>query len=208
MDIIIHQSDLSEFSLDHRSLNFTISYSGYTSLSMFIFEFHQLITLIVDFYIITFIISGVLSTTLGSIVINGTTKIFRQAIRSKVWSSTSGRISDVEVIKKDMYKSSKKKMFETNVKYQYSVEGTIFTGNQQNIGNLNTSYRSKAKAEQLANKFTEGQEVIIYYNSSKPENSSLSVGVGRYHIRDFLFGFIFLILGIALIGLGIILLNH
>ncbi|MCE7733874.1 MAG: DUF3592 domain-containing protein [Candidatus Heimdallarchaeota archaeon] len=99
-------------------------------------------------------------------------------------------------------------MFDAQIKYKYSVDGMELKGSQLNIGNLGTYSRRKTKVESQIKKFTIGQKVLIYYNSLNPELSSLSVGVGRYHIKEFIFGFIFFILGVALFGLGIILRNH
>ena len=164
--------------------------------------------MIADFYIVAFVLTGILSTAMGSIVIIEATKIYQKARRSRNWSSTLGEIIERKVIKRDAQTSSKQNVFDAQIEYKYSVDGKELKGSQLNIGNLGTYSRRKTKVELQINKFTIGQEVLIYYNSSNPEQSSLSVGVGRYHIKEFIFGFIFLILGVALFGLGIILRNH
>ena len=111
--------------------------------------------------------------------------------------------SEIKVVEREVPSTFRKKIYDSRIEYLYSVNGKEYKGNQQNIGNLNTSSRSRDKAVQQANKFTEDQEVMVYYNSSKPEISSLSVGVERNLFVQFVFGFIFLFLGVTLFRIGI-----
>lgn len=190
-----------------------------------------------DFMFYAMLLVGTLSTLMGSIVIIEATIIYRQAVSSKGWPSTSGKIIEAKVVEKEGRRTSREKIYESqtedrslsdakeykesqlnirtvnksfrskeiiydsHIEYQYLVGGKEYKGDQLSIGNLNKLSRSREIAEQQVNKFTEGQEVIVYYNSSKPKISSMSVGVDRALIRQFVFGSIFLFLGITIIGL-------
>ncbi|MCE7733875.1 MAG: hypothetical protein GPJ54_03285 [Candidatus Heimdallarchaeota archaeon] len=59
--------------------------------------------MIADFYIVAFVLAGILSIGMGSIVIMEATKIYRKARRSRNWNSTLGEIIEKKV-SKEMYR--------------------------------------------------------------------------------------------------------
>lgn len=91
-------------------------------------------------------------------------KILRYSVK---WPKTIGYIksSYIEETVDDTY--------EAKVLYKYVVNGKEYMGNIITPGYAGSG---KNKAENLANEFSEGKQVIIYYNSTNPKEALLIPG--------------------------------
>ena len=130
----------------------------------------------------------------------------RKAWAIQTWPETTGHISESETIGKwSQMGSSLRWIVEPKISYRYLLNGQEYVGHNIAAAEINTA--SKEAAEEKIEPFPVGQEVTVYYNPSKPEDSVLQKETSRGPYVAFgLVGVVFFAVGI--LGLfGVIHLN-
>lgn len=120
-------------------------------------------------------------------------------IRSKRWLTTRGRImlSEIEVIA-----TTAGRRYREVLQYEYIITGVTYQSNTISFPDhlvrfFMNGVRSKKNAESIINKYPVGSEVVIYYEPSRPERSTLETGLKN--INFILVGVITTILGAGLL---------
>lgn len=112
---------------------------------------------------------------------------------SRKWTSTKGLITNSEtVISRSGWSGNYGTLrtgYKPEVKYQYEVDMYRFSGERIYFGNFLMTNSSKS-SRQITDKYIRGQEVIVYYDSSKPSRSVLQTGVHSPIYRELLAGII------------------
>ncbi len=98
------------------------------------------------------------------------TLILAEASRS--WPTVRGKISVSEM---GVHSDEKNTTYSADVVYDYTVHGTQYTGSRVAFGLISTS--STSRARRILNRYPRGKEVVVYYDSSDPEESVLEPGI-------------------------------
>jgi len=89
---------------------------------------------------------------------------------SKTWLSTTGEIISSEMETKRGGRG-RSVTYHAALVYDYSVEGTKYSGSRICFGDYGSSNPNHAR--QILNRYPAGKQVNVYYNPSKPEDSVL-----------------------------------
>jgi hypothetical protein len=114
---------------------------------------------------------------------------------SKTWISTTGKIisSEMETRRGGRRRSI---TYHAAIVYDYSVEGTKYSGNRICFGDYGSSDANHAR--QILNRYPAGMQVSVYYNPSKPKDAVLERRLSWTV-------YLALIVGFAVSALGILL---
>jgi hypothetical protein len=87
------------------------------------------------------------------------------------WSMAIGRIMSAEV---KTIKRRSKIRFAPEVIYEYEVDGKLYQGKRLNFG-FQMQHNIRSWAEEGIAAYTVGQQVEVYYNPDKPQDSVLEI---------------------------------
>jgi len=90
---------------------------------------------------------------------------------SKTWLWTTGEITSCEMETKSRAGRGRSIAYHAAIVYDYLVRGTRYSGKRICFGDYGSSNPNHAR--QILNRYPAGQQVSVYYNSSKPEDSVL-----------------------------------
>jgi len=123
--------------------------------------------------------------------------LLEQAKASSNWPTTAGLVLKSKVVS---HRSNNSSTYLAKVNYQYQVEGkrleseTVWFG-----GDVSTS--DQAMVRETVKKYPVDQKVIVYYNPEDPEIAVLEPGVFKTTYFYYLFGWLFLGVGILMTGI-------
>ena len=130
----------------------------------------------------------------GFVVVGGGVLVFAvvsryEAEESEGWPSTTGRVVEAyldEYQHKPHYRRSETR-YHPVVRYTYVVDGVSYTGDRITVNDPGSSLR-----------YTEGDEVTVYYNPDRPERAVLEVGMSNGSTVAFVFA------GLLVLGTGLL----
>lgn len=130
---------------------------------------------------------------LGMIVIVVALFDLYRAFASRSWSATQGVItlSDARIV--SAVAETRKPLATKNqvsFYYDYTVNGENHLGSRILFGDTFTSMISFLAAKNMVEKYKEGQQVTIYYNPSKPQDSVLEPGAKWQAYASLVFGIV------------------
>lgn len=118
----------------------------------------------------------------------------RNAVESKNWPTTDGRITISDVSKN--YNSDKSHIiYRAKVAYNYYVNGSLYTGSTVAFGDYDSS--DPGHASGVVSRYPVGKNVAVYYNPNNPETSVLESGASWN-------GFVGLMVSIGFTAIGIV----
>jgi hypothetical protein len=119
-----------------------------------------------------------------------------EAYNSKNWPTTEGTITSSYVHKREGSPSDKNKQptYHVKINYEYTVDGTRYTG--ERIRFTDNADRGRDKAKGLADEYFADQTVTVYYNPEDPGIAILKPGFVFSTFIPFLGGLAFLFAGI------------
>ncbi|MCH9654050.1 MAG: DUF3592 domain-containing protein [Planctomycetes bacterium] len=124
--------------------------------------------------------------------------LIEQAKASKNWPTTAGLVLKSKVISHRKNNSSSS-TYTAKVSYHYEVKGAQFESETVWFGgDISTS--NKSMARETVKKFPVDQKVTVYYNPEDPEIAVLEPGVFKTTYFYYLFGWVFLGVGILMTG--------
>lgn len=124
--------------------------------------------------------------------------VLERAKASKTWPTVMGVVEESEV-QSHRSSNSSSSTYSPKVVYQYQVEGTDFECRTVWFGgDVSTSNRSLA--QDTVNKYPVKQQVTVYYDPADPATAVLEPGVFKTTYFFYVFGWIFLGLGILMAG--------
>ncbi len=100
----------------------------------------------------------------------------REALRSKGWPTTSGKITKSEVTW-DLYQA--KPRYSPDLSYDYQVGEKTFSGTAVRVGKLTT--KSEHDAEEIVRQFPVGKDVPVFYDPANPSSSCFITGTDWPH---------------------------
>lgn len=115
---------------------------------------------------------------------------------SKTWLWTTGQITSAEMEKRLSRGRSRSVTYHAAIVYDYSVQGTKYSGHRVAFGEYGSSNPNHAR--EILNRYPLGRQVDVYYNPSKPQDSVLERRLGRAV-------YIGLLVGAAVFALGLLL---
>lgn len=135
---------------------------------------------------------GVVFFAMGSGVLIYGVRNLLLADASRNWPTVKGKVT---VSKMGTHRGDKSTTYSADVAYDYTVNGTRYTGDRVTFGSVSTS--STARARRVLNRYPKGKEVTVYYNPEDPEQSVLEPGI--HGATWFLpaFGLLFAVVGAA-----------
>lgn len=104
-------------------------------------------------------------------------KRYNLARESDSWPKVQGVITKSEI--KNVLVG--RTQFKPLVEYTYTVNGSDYSSNWINIGNLFKDRKGKNEAIEIVNKFSSNSNVSIYYDSNNPIRSVLIPGLLPIH---------------------------
>jgi len=98
---------------------------------------------------------------------------------TKHWSSVTGIVDRIELIKKKRRTSSgvSVDIFDLNLKYKYKVDGKDYTGNRLRYFHATGTY--KKHLEGYLKEFAKGSIVQVYHHPNKASESLLIPGIKK-----------------------------
>ncbi|MCJ7621905.1 MAG: DUF3592 domain-containing protein [Anaerolineaceae bacterium] len=101
-------------------------------------------------------------------------RVNRTRSREKVavppnWPAVQGRVTAASVEETARTRVEDDAFFYPNIKFEYTVEGQVYTGSQAVGRPFNVEFKAKQK---LAN-YPPGTEVTVYYDPTKPDENRL-----------------------------------
>lgn len=118
-------------------------------------------------------------------------------IASSYWPTAEGRVLSSKVISESGKKGGL--VYSAEVNYAYSVHGESFTSERIRFGSINTGNR--VFPAQLAEKYSAGSSVTVYYSASDPSVAVLEPGVQSASLIVCGIGLLFGSVGLAAIFL-------
>lgn len=115
---------------------------------------------------------------------------------SKTWLWTTGEITSAEMEKHVSQGRSRSVTYHAAIVYDYSVQGTKYSGHRVAFGEYGTSNPNHAR--QILNYYPVGKQVNVHYNPSKPEDSVLERRLGSAVYIGLLVGAAVFVLGLLL----------
>jgi hypothetical protein len=115
---------------------------------------------------------------------------------SKTWLWTTGEITSAEMEKHVGHGRSRSVSYHAAIVYDYSVQGTKYSGHRVAFGEYGTGNPNHAR--QILNCYPLGKQVDVYYNPSKPEDSVLERRLGCAVYIGLLVGAAVFVLGLLL----------
>jgi len=124
--------------------------------------------------------------------------LIEQAKASSKWPTTSGLVLKSKVSSHRSNNSSSS-TYSAKVSYQYQVEGKKFESEMVWFGG-DVSTSNKSMVRETVKKYPVDQKVIVHYNPEDPEIAVLEPGVFKTTYFYYLFGWLFLGVGILMTG--------
>ncbi|MDP3792723.1 MAG: DUF3592 domain-containing protein [bacterium] len=118
----------------------------------------------------------------------------RNAMESKNWPSTDGRIT-ISDVSKNYDSEDDSVTYGAKVTYNYTVNGMIYMGGTVAFGDYSSSDPSHAGG--IVSRYPVGKSVKVYYDPSDPKTSALEPGAGWS-------SFVGLMAGIAFAAIGVV----
>ena len=123
-----------------------------------------------------------------------------QARQTLDWPSVEGKVLSSSVLARQ---SSRRQVGETSggvsfyprVRFEYSVAGVSYQGDQVSVGEVGRAFRTSAEA--VSGKYRPGQGVTVFYDPLQPGRSVLEPGVQGTT-------YFWLGIGVGLIGVGLL----
>lgn len=143
------------------------------------------------FYVLSLIIGGVIQVIVFFILFNFSEK-------AKEWPTTRGQILSSEVCTLGWNDENSSKSYKPIIKYQYEVEGILYTSSRLHYGDwiaINSSFFAK----KTISRYGEGCKCIVHYNPRKPQVSVLETKLGPPTYFLLGCGILFIIVGLALL---------
>jgi hypothetical protein len=92
--------------------------------------------------------------------------------------------------------SSKKPTYYPKIRYQYEVDGKIYTGDRISFSAVEGGEK-KSESQAVVNRYPSGQRVIVYYDPKHPNKAVLERGLIWKTFMPFIAGLSFLAVAIA-----------
>jgi len=129
------------------------------------------------------IIFGLVFCAVGLVVAGLGWRELSEADASASWPSVKGEVTSSEVRKSTSSRTGRRRQRSTKyravVKYEYSVDGTIHTGNRISF---DASSSSRSTAGRMTARYPKGAEVDVFYDPESPGEAVLERGktLGTY----------------------------
>ncbi|MGC9469388.1 MAG: DUF3592 domain-containing protein [Anaerolineae bacterium] len=125
------------------------------------------------------------------------------------WPSVQGEILESKVVPFERETpEGRERTFTPLIRYRYTVGEQRYTSANLNfLPDTAATYDVKAKAESVAAHYPAGSPVSVFYNPSNPGQAALEIPRPAAHNAVLFFGITNLIVGLAIIALGIVLLR-
>ena len=119
--------------------------------------------------------------------------LFILSKRTSKWLSVESIIdtSELEVINQGIGNDNSV-LYKANVKYQYMIEGKLYSSKRIFIGDFIRNNFSHS-AEGLIDKYSKGETILVYYNPQHPNKSVLKTGVHTVIYRELFVAILFLL---------------
>ena len=127
----------------------------------------------------------------GTVAFLGIRGLIR-AKESSAWPKTQGRIVESGV--RSSHSSKGGTTYHADIRYEYTVDGTVHSGTRVAYGDYGSSNSSHARG--IANKYPVGKKVEVSYMPSNPDESLLEPGVKMQAFALPAFGLVFLSFGL------------
>ncbi|MCG8684724.1 MAG: DUF3592 domain-containing protein [Desulfobacterales bacterium] len=137
---------------------------------------------------------GLVFLLFASYMLKHAVQSFRLFKKSTLWPSAEGIITECTYSLTE-HKTNLRNFFVT---YQYQVDGETY---QNNRIALYTIVR-KEEAEPLAEQFKEGNNIPVYHNPEKPEESCLVVGEPQKKYSDLILATMGVLIGVGITFAG------
>ena len=106
-----------------------------------------------------------------------------RSVQASRWPSAAAHLLTAEL--KSQSGSKGGITYRVLVRYEYSVNGIIYSGDRVAFGYLGTGSRGVHRS--ILNKLKSAQDLQVRYSSSDPSVSTLSAGFHEFHKRGFAF---------------------
>ena len=149
-----------------------------------------------------FIFFGVITLFMGIVTFVPWTLNLSKSMETKNWSTTGGVILTSEI---SSHQESERDSnghyrmvtyYSVNIVYQYIVNGFNYSCSRVSYSTFDST-SDHNEAQQLANKYSVGKNVTVYYNPNNPSEAVLETGSTNIT-------YVFLILGVILTIAGIV----
>lgn len=143
-----------------------------------------------------YLIVGVCLVVMGAFVAYSSTMTLSNALATRSWPSVPGRITSAKVV---TARGTRTTTSAPEIRYTYTVAGTNHEGARLEFATYaaTTSYASDAVAE-----FSEGSDVVVYYDPARPMSAVLRKGANWLAWSLPFISVVFVVFGAALVRLG------
>ena len=129
-------------------------------------------------------LAGIIITLIGLLFLVASYFWWRSGEKAKTWPSIAGKMVRIE---NKTVATGKGTVSHTDILYEYVVNGEHYSGNRLRFGLY--------QANRYLNEVVEGSPVVIYYNPTRPEESTLYPGSDLSLLIPIAIGLGFIVLG-------------
>jgi hypothetical protein len=146
---------------------------------------------------------GVILAVSGGVFLIQSIRKLLEAVASKNWPSTPGKVVSSEVkqserkLQSDSGPEKTVTVYEVHIRYEYSVKNVVFSGIDVSEGPSSTTDRAWAEARVA--QFPRGKEMPVYYSPKDPTRSLLVPGFHSANLVPVAIAVVLIVTGVGML---------